>query len=169
MFGHADREASRRVEPFLQDALSKHADDTAFLFSLATWRLVEERNEDAIVLLRKVLVAEPRHLMALNNLATALGQSSATGSEASELIDRAIAQAGPLAELLDTKGPSYWSRVMSRSPLRCYARRPRSSSDPRHFFHLALALRHAGNLPESREALQQAKKLALNSAVLTPK
>ena len=42
--------------------------------------------------------------MALNNLATVLGEHSTTATEACELIDRAIAQAGPLAELLDTKG-----------------------------------------------------------------
>ena len=60
VLGHADRETAQRVDPFLQAALRKHADHAEFLFSLATWRLVEERNEDAVMLLRKVLLAEPR-------------------------------------------------------------------------------------------------------------
>jgi tetratricopeptide (TPR) repeat protein len=168
--GHADRETARRVEPFLQKALRQHADHVELLFTLATWRLVAEQSEEAVTLLRKVLAAEPRHLMALNNLATVLGEQSATTSEACELIGRAIAQAGPLVELLDTKGTLLLASGDVEGAVKVLRdATSRSSSDPRHFFHLALALRRAGKLPESREALQRAQKLSIDSAVLTPK
>jgi tetratricopeptide (TPR) repeat protein len=170
VLGHADKETARRVEPLLQKALRQHGEQVEFLFTLATWRLVADQNEEAVMLLRKVLAAEPRHLMALNNLATALGEQPATDAEACELIGRAIAQAGPLVELLDTKGTLLLAAGDVDGAVKVLRdATSRSSSDPRHFFHLALALRRAGKLPESRVALERAHKLSIDAAVLTPK
>jgi tetratricopeptide (TPR) repeat protein len=168
--GHPNRDVAARAEPVLKEAWGKYGENLKFLSALATWRLVEERSDVAIPILRKVLQIEPRNLLAMNNLAAALSQQAAHHAEARELIDRAIAQGGPIAELLDTKGTLLLDMGDTEGAIGVLRdATSRSVADPRHFLHLSVALQHVGKLAESREAIDRARKLSLDAATLTPR
>jgi tetratricopeptide (TPR) repeat protein len=169
IIANAGPQLAERVEPVLTSAAWKHAKDAEFLLMLATWRLAQQHNDEAIGLLRRVLAIQPRSTLAMNNLADALAERAETRAEARDLIDRALAQAGPLAELLDTKGTLVLLDGDAEGAVKLFRdATSRSVSDPRHLFHLALALRRAGNIAESRDALRRANKQALSAAILSP-
>jgi tetratricopeptide (TPR) repeat protein len=168
--GNTNREVAARAEPLLNEAWKKHGEDTRFLSALATWRLVEDHGEVAIPILRKVLQIEPRNILAMNNLTAALSQQAAHHAEARELIDRALAQGGPIAELLDTKGTLLLDMGDIEGAIGVLQdATSRSVADARHFLHLSVALQRVGKLSESREAIDRARKLSLDAATLTPR
>ena len=70
--------------------------------------IAQERYADAQTLYRKVLAADPKNVMAANNLAVLLALHQ-KAPEAVELSRQAIDHAGPLAPLLDTRGTAYLS------------------------------------------------------------
>ena len=105
----------------------------------------------------------------MNNLANALAERDDTRPEALELIDRALALAGPLAELLDTKGTLLLLDGDVEGAVALFRQATaRSVTDPRHLFHLALALRRSGRLAESREVLGRANRQQLSATILSP-
>ena len=169
LVGGANEDLASRAEPLLAVASEKHGKNPDYLLMLATWRLFQQRSDESIRLLRRVLSMQPRNTLAMNNLADALSERPETRPEALALIDRAIAQAGPLAELLDTKGTLLLLEGDVAGAIKEFQKATSSpGADPRHLFHLALALRRAGQTSESREAFQRANKQSLGSAVLSP-
>jgi tetratricopeptide (TPR) repeat protein len=165
-----DAELAKRADPIFEKALGRHGQDADLLLTLATLRLVEERDAEGITLLRRLVAADRRNAMAANNLANALGENSETRQEALQLVDQAINQAGPLPELLDTKGTLLLFSGDTEGAIRVLQDATRrSTADPRHLFHLALALERTGKAAESREALARARKRSLDTAVLSPK
>jgi len=169
VMGGASAELAERADQVLNKALTQHPKDRELLFAVATWRLVQGQNRQAEELLRQVLVIESRNAMAMNNLATLLAEDSATRDEALQLLDQAIAISGPLAELLDSKGMVLLAQGDSQGAVALLDKAvARPAPDPRHFFHLALALRKDGRKPEARQMLEQARRHALNSAVMSP-
>ena len=170
VLGKANRQLAERAEPTFAQAMKKHGYNAEFLFNLATWRLVQEQDKEAIPLLRQVLTVEPRNIMAMNNLAVALAEQAASREEAKQLIDRAIARAGPVAELLDTKGTLLLSAGDAAGAVKLLEEATsRSVPDPRHLFHLALAYQRAGKAAEARDAFDRARQKGLDAAVLPPK
>lgn len=170
IYGNASPELAARAEPLLASAAQAHGDNAEFLLTLATWRLVQEREDEAIPLLRQALDHEPKNSAVINNLATALGMRNESRAEALRLIDQALALSGRIAELLDTKGTLLLADGDATQAVQLLQEATlRPNSDPRHLFHLSLALRTAGKLTESREALQRARQKSLNAAVLTPR
>jgi tetratricopeptide (TPR) repeat protein len=159
----------RAAEPILQLALAKHDKHEALLFSIATLRLIEGRNEDAIRLLRNILEINPRNLQALNNLAMVLSQSRDGCPEALTHIDRALTIAGRNAELLDSKG---WILLKYGKPDEAAALFREALSvpqaDPRHHLHLAVTYHVLGKLPEAKQSLDKARDLKLSMNLLTP-
>ena len=167
--GKANAELAGRAEAALAAALKAHSRNSEFLLILATWRTAQQQNAEGIELLRRILEVQPRNTQALNNLADALAEQPETRAEARELIDRALAQAGPLPELLDTKGTLLLFEGDFDGAIKLFrGATARLVPDPRHLFHLALALRRAGLLPESREVFDRANKPPLDSTNLSP-
>jgi exosortase len=170
ILGNASEELAKRAEPALEAALSKYKDNADFLFTLANWRLVQGRNDDAVRHLRQALKLQPRHSLVMNNLAFALGEQAETRVEAHEIIDRAIAQGGPLPDLLSTKGILLLLDGDAEGAVKLLRdATSRSESDPRHLLNLAVALQRAGKVSDAREVLGRADKLALDSALLSRK
>ena len=169
ILGNPDKNVRQKAERILETAAKTHGNDAQFLGDLAMLRLLEERNDEGIRLLRQVVALNPHDAVAMNNLAGALSDKAQTRAEAQQLIDSAIAQAGPLTEFLDTKAKILLLEGNVDGAIKLFEEATsRSSSDPRHLFHLAVALKQAGKLRESREALERAAKSGLDSARLTP-
>jgi putative PEP-CTERM system TPR-repeat lipoprotein len=144
----------------LHDWLRRAPESIEALDLLAQIDLGAGRLQEAEQRLELVLKHRPTDVMALNNLAWILGERSATRVRARELAGRAFFLA-PSAETADTLG---W--IMARLGesqravplLRAAAVEPREGAhqgpDPVKAYHLAWALRAAGNSDEAVRVLE---------------
>ena len=167
--GNAPAEELKRAEPLLSQAIASRSDAPDLIFAVATLRLLSGHRDEAVSMMRKVLVLEPRNVMARNNLASLLSERPADRKEALRLIDEAIVIGGRTMELLDTKGMILLrdSQItLAIEFLQEAAMRP--VADPRHLFHLSLAYQKAGKLDDARKALKLANGRALNVTLLSP-
>lgn len=167
--GQPTAEDFRLAEPLLSQAVENHKDSTAILQSLANVRVVQQRVAEAVELYRRVLDLDPRHLVALNNLATLLSEQPGTREEALQYIDRALDIAGPKAALLDTKGMVlvHHGKPVEAVPL-LEAAASAPNPDPRYDFHLAVAYhRIGGQIDKVRSTLKKARDGNLEGQILT--
>jgi len=148
------------VEPCevaVADALAKHPRDLNLLFSVATMRYLQDRNDEAIELYRRVIKWEPDHVMALNNLASLLAERPNDRDEALEHIEHALSLAGPTVALQDTKAMVLLAQGHVDKAIEMLQRTTLEPPvDPRFHFHLALAYHKAGSQGDAREALAKA-------------
>lgn len=159
-----------KAEPILMAAEAKFSRDPELLFALATWRFVQGQTSDAEKLFRAVAILQPKNSMVKNNLAMLLAEQPEKREEALALLDQAIATSGPMAELLDSKGMVILMQDKPQEAVELFDRAvTRPNPDPRHYFHLALALHKVNKRVEARQALRKAKESALSSAILSPK
>jgi Flp pilus assembly protein TadD len=137
---------------------------------LATAVMHVSRNQmaPAIDLLRRVIDLAPDHTLALNNLATLLGEQRGGRGEALQHIGRAIAIAGRKAALLDTQGTILLLDGDYKQAISCLEEAVAAGgTDPRYQFHLAAAYQKAGRAHDAREALERSRSLGLDRALLT--
>jgi len=135
----ADEKSVKRVEAWLNDKLNAPGTrSTQMLLTLADLRDLQGQYGVAANLYRKVLQKNPREIVALNNLAWIVAHQDRT-AEALELMDNAIAAAGPLPELLDTKGVIYLIKNDSKAAIKALEESIRSVQAPSYYFHLACA------------------------------
>jgi tetratricopeptide (TPR) repeat protein len=167
--GKLSREQRESAEPVLNLAVKQHGKNLTLLFSVASLRIIEGKNEEAVELLRKAYAINPRSLVVLNNLALGLSMTPGGQKEALQHIDRAIAIAGEDPELLDSKG---WILLQQRKAAEAEALFREAISlppgDPRHHFHLALACQAQGKDREAREAYERARQGNLAESLLSP-
>src|SRR5262249_30711997 len=110
----------------------------------------------------------PRNAVALNNLAYLLAMKEGETAEALGLVERALEQAGPQAELLDTRAVV---RLAAKEPSlavkdlqQALAQAPSAAL----YFHLAQAHHAAGDWPAATEALRQGTRAGLRETDLHP-
>jgi Tfp pilus assembly protein PilF len=167
--GEVGQEEREAAEPILNLAIRQHAKHLPLLFAMASLRILEGKNEEAVGLLRQAHALNPRSLVILNNLALVLAMKPEGRKEALQLIDRAIAITGEDPELLDSKG---WILLQGRQAVEAEALFREAVSlppgDPRHHFHLALACQAQGKDHEAQEAFQTARNAKLSVNLLTP-
>src|SRR5262249_50656255 len=98
-------EQCARVERRLQAARQKEPGQSVlFLLYLADLYDLQAKYDAAAARYREVLKEDPANVLALNNLAWLLAETSGDKDEALKLIDRAIELQGSRAEFLDTRG-----------------------------------------------------------------
>jgi tetratricopeptide (TPR) repeat protein len=159
----------KQADPILNKAAADHKDDANLLISLANLRILQNRPDEACQLYRRVLDAQPKHVVALNNLATLLAEQPGKGAlEAIQRADSAIELVGPQPGLLDTKATAL-----------LYAGKPGEAAailgeaisspnpDPRYYLHLAAACDRLGEAGRAREALARAERGELTRQLLT--
>src|SRR5213075_2562040 len=121
-------------------ALKRYPKDVRLLSDVATLRIMQGQTDDAVNLLRRVVDVNPRHVIALNNLAVLLSERAGQRKEALRLIDQAIEITGSEAALFDTKGTILLFDDQSEKAIEFLkAAVSGADSDPRFRFHLALA------------------------------
>lgn len=156
------------AEPMLAAALEKFPDDVELNYGVGMLRVFEDKYPEAIVLLQKVVQLNGRHIPALNNLSVLLAETPDQREEALELIDRAIELRGQQPTLLDTKGTILVFNGRSPEAMPLLEAATRKDSDPRHKFHLALAVNDVGSSERARELLKAAMEGQLRNQILTP-
>jgi Tfp pilus assembly protein PilF len=158
---------SAACEPILSQALDQYGDDPQVLMALANIRLVQGDVDQAERLYRQVLATRPADAVVLNNLAAILAEKKAHGSEAEQLINRAIEKSGELPYLLDTKGIVLLSRGRAEEAVDLLERAAALDSDPRHLFHYTAALWKAQDRARARKIWQRLDMAALRRQLLT--
>ena len=166
--GQPTPEHCQLAEPLLARALERHKEDPALLSALGGVRIREQRVAEAIDLYQRLLRLRPRDVVAMNNLATLLGEQPDKRSQALTYIDTAIQIAGPQPFLMDTKGMILlYDGKLDEAVKLLQAAASVPNPDPRYRFHLAVAHQRLGEAAKAREALKAARNDKLESQVLT--
>jgi tetratricopeptide (TPR) repeat protein len=159
---------SQQVGDFVNELLASNPADVSLLCAVAALRVSEGDNDDAIKLFREVVRLSPNHVLALNNLATLLGEVADKRGEAIQTVDAAIAIAGRRPALLDTKGTIYFNDGQFAEAIKCLEEAVAGDArDPRYYFHLAAAKFGAGDEAGAQVALGKARELKLDKSLLT--
>jgi tetratricopeptide (TPR) repeat protein len=166
--GPASAEQRRRVAGWLEAALEKQPRAVALLLALAEVQMGQGRPGEAVALYRRVLRQDRDNVIALNNLAFFVGLQEGKRSEALALINRALAVAGPDAELLDTRAVLYLSGEQPEQALQDLQQAIGQAPSAGKYFHLAQAHLQAKNRSAARLAYHKALQLGLRPANLGP-
>ncbi|MCA9178352.1 MAG: hypothetical protein KDB14_28020, partial [Planctomycetales bacterium] len=135
----------------------------------ALFYLVAGDRTQAELLYRDVLQQTPKDLVALNNLATLLGNTPDTVDEAERHVNVAIESHGQLSDLLDTKAMIRLRQGDFGGAVELLQQATDLSlfPNPLHEFHLAAALLRFGQLEKAKERFAFATKNGLRQQLLT--
>ena len=154
----------QKVEAWLARALKEQPSSRVLPLKLAFVWMNQGRNDEAQALYRQILASTPDDVEALNNLASLLAfqDDARKKDEALKQIDRAIAAAGGVPALLDTRAVVNLRRGQPEKALadlrQALAKTPEFSI---LHFHLAQAYHQSGNDAEAKKAFAQAERLGL--------
>jgi tetratricopeptide (TPR) repeat protein len=156
------------VERQLQAALEKNPKSLQLRLMVARLRELRGRYAEAETLYRKML-ADNRHFIPLNELAYLLAlQGDSKVSEGLRLIQEAIALAGPMPALLDTRAVCYLASGQDHDALEDLKKAVADGSSPTRYFHLALAYQRLNQRDDARSELEKAKVAGLKVHHLHP-
>ncbi|HWE37739.1 MAG TPA: tetratricopeptide repeat protein [Isosphaeraceae bacterium] len=164
----ADEAQRARVATRIEAATGRDPDRRELVVSLAILRGLQGRYPEAEALYRKALAADPRDVVALNNLAWLLTLRETRGTEALELIERAIAVAGAQPALLDTRAVVLLATGRFDPAIRDLEQAIAAEPEAAKYFHLARAHWLAKSPAAAAEALKNGEELGLKPAALDP-
>ena len=163
-----DSQVFQKASPLLSEALTKYQDDPQLLMSLSVLHVSRGQQDEAIRLLRRLLLTNPENVLALNNLATLLGERENSRAEALEMIGKAILLSGREPALLDTQGTIQMELGQIEDSIRSLEESVSTITvDPRYYFHLAAAYRRGNRVDDARKAMDEARKRGIRQAMLT--
>lgn len=166
--GKPTPEQIRRVAGWLEQARSRHPQATALTLSAADLLQLERRYDEAEPLYRQVLERDPNNVAALNNFAWQLLLREGQEAAALELLERAIAVAGPLPGLLDTRALAHLRAGRHRQALEDLQEAVMDRPTGVRLLHLAQARNAAQDRQGAAEALRQARSAGLRLDRLSP-
>jgi cellulose synthase operon protein C len=164
--GKAGAHQRQRAEDVLIAALRQFDRPHLLLMALADFYTVEERYKEAERLYREILERNSMHAVAMNNLAVLLGHQKRNLDEALQLINRAIAIAGPVGAMLDSRATVYMALGQPQKALEDLEIAVSDDPSPIRLFHQAQAYEQAGRTAEAREALKKANAAGLTAEML---
>ncbi len=158
----------RRTERIVERAVERDPDAVPLHILLAEARTTQQRYDEAAQHYRNVLKAAPDHAVALNNLAVLLALQGIQLDEAEHLINRAIAQAGPIASMLDSRATVYTALGQYDKALSDIERAIAENPSPVWLFHRALIHDRAGRKQAAAKSLAEAHRNGLTADMLQP-
>ncbi|MDA0832297.1 MAG: tetratricopeptide repeat protein [Planctomycetota bacterium] len=157
-----------RIQNIVSGHLATHL-TPAMKWQLALWQDGRGQNVEAIQTYRELLAENEQSIIAMNNLAWLLAMEKSNLDEAEELIDRAIQIAGPIADLLDTKGVIQLMMGNHQQAISSFEKSGQESDSPSRRFHLALAYAGTDKLDAARFHLDEAIRMGLKESSLDDK
>lgn len=157
-----------RTERIVNRALEQNADSVPLHLLLADVRTEQGRYAEAEQHYRNVLRAHPDHAISLNNLAVLLALQEIKLDEASQLMNRAIKNAGPIAALLDSRATVYKARGEYDKALADIDKAIAENASPVWLFHRAQILFRAGKKQGAAQSMAKARAQGLKSEMLQP-
>ena len=158
----------RAVERRVSAALQQQPASLALARIQAELLDSQGRYPEAMGWYRKVLQGDPNNFQVLNNLAWLLALHDGRGEEALALLRQAVACAGPVADLLDTRAVVHLTLKQASEAVADIEEVTRFSPSATAYFHLAQAQHLAGQRPAAQKALQKAAALGLTKADVHP-
>jgi Tfp pilus assembly protein PilF len=151
------------VEGWISKAISTQPKNAMFHILLAEVRDLGGRHNDALSLYRQILQGEPANVVALNNLAFLMALKKEGLQEASVLIDKAIAIAGPQAPLLDTRAIVVLQQGRVKQAIQDLQQAVAQGGSAEHYFHMAWAQLQDGNPKAAAHAYAEALDRGLDA------
>jgi tetratricopeptide (TPR) repeat protein len=141
-------------------------DETKEVYTVIEARLKEMRGDftGAQTLYRKLILANGKNTVAMNNLSNLLALQRENLDEAMSLIGRVIDMEGETPFLLDTRGMVRLAKNETKEALIDFEKAVSGFPHPLLRFHLAWAYSVSGNLVESKKQIERASKDGLDTA-----
>ncbi len=156
-----------RVAKWLEEVIAKTPQAAEPLLRLGTIRDIQGRYKEAEAFYRRAIEADPsKCAIPLNNLAWILTFQSGREAEALGLIDRAIAIAGPLPDLLDTRAVINLSLNQSDKAILDMEKAVAASPTASRLFHLSEAYQVTNELRLARENFDKSVVAGLSAKKL---
>jgi len=156
------------VERRLNQSSQQHAESLAVLAALAVIHDAQGRFDQAERIYRLILGRDGEHVMALNNLALNLALRNQAGKEGLGLIDRAIAESGPVPTMLDTRASVYLALGNGEKAIADLDEAIAQAPAATYYFHLARAHLLEQNPEGAAAAMIRAKEAGLREEILHP-
>ncbi|WP_149498586.1 tetratricopeptide repeat protein [Roseiconus lacunae] len=152
------------IDSRVDSLINEYGESFALLGIKASAKKAAGDFEAAEAIYRGILEREPENAVALNNLAVQLLDQEGRVDEAASLADKAIASAGPVPALLDTRATIAIAQGESEQALQWLSKAlPAGNAGPAVFlFHRAAALHKLGREAEARESFETAIQAGLN-------
>jgi tetratricopeptide (TPR) repeat protein len=167
--GNANAEETASAQALIAEIRRQHPQDVQLLSAIATLQVVQGRTAEAVTAYSDLVKQNDRDLVALNNLATLLGEHDNRRDEALGFINKAIEIAGSQPNLLDTRGTILYLQGRPEEAIKSLEPAVRQADpDPRFRFHLALAYQDVHRTQDAKVELEQALKSDLDKQILTP-
>ena len=164
---HAPAERCQKFAQWLHETGAKNP-QLRLDMHVADLAEMQHRYSAATQLYRKALAAEPNNVVALNNLAWILAHERQDLPQALEMIQRAIAMAGPIVDLLDTRAKVYLATGRAAEAIQDLEDAIAEAPTALRYFHLALAM-EKNSIPDgAREAFQLAIRHGIDARDLHP-
>ncbi|MEM9366164.1 MAG: tetratricopeptide repeat protein [Planctomycetota bacterium] len=169
--GELDPDQLNWFESLVAKLEEQFGDSNAILGAAATVQKGLGNFTESEALYRRMLVADPNSVLALNNLAVQLAEEDDRLSEAVTLVDNAIEVAGRLPALLDTRATIAIAQGDHELALELLEQAIATSrgTSAMFLFHRAVALSHAGRHEEAKQVLESLSDARLNSLQLGPR
>jgi tetratricopeptide (TPR) repeat protein len=166
--GRATPEQVRKVKGWIETALLKAPDSLPLRLNLGELLALQGNFAAAEPVYRDVLKADPKDLLALNNLAWILAARPEESAEALALVDQAIAIGGVSSEVLDTRARILISAGRYDAAIADLADAQGPGGTPLQYFHLALAYQQMGNTAEAAKAFREGRARGLDARMIHP-
>jgi tetratricopeptide (TPR) repeat protein len=168
--GNATPQEAATVERLLNEALEKHPEDGPLLFTIANLRLTQQRSDDAVKLLERVVQVDSKNVAAWNNLAALLAERPQDRQRALDYINLAMEKTDRNVPLLmDTKATILLHLGKNNEAVSLLEQvvKLAGDTDPRFHFHLSVAYDRVGDIQDARRALAKAHALGLTDNYLS--
>jgi len=167
--GNLSEAQEGRVEGWLVAQQQKQPKaKVALLLFLAEFKEIKWRHEEAIEIYRAILQQDENNVVALNNLAYLLALKRGENTEALKLVERAIALAGPAAEILGTRAIVYLKSNRPFQAIEDLERSIQQEPTPVRYLLLARAQQQAKNRLAAVNAWRKAIETGLDVAAIHP-
>jgi tetratricopeptide (TPR) repeat protein len=167
--GKATDAQKQAVGRSLVESTEKNPKSAALQVSLADFYQITGHKDQAMVVYRKVLAADPNNVVALNNLAWTMAGDQRNAVEALVLVQRAIDLVGPLDDLLDTRARIQFEGGDVQAALRDLTEAVSEVPTATRLVELAAMHRKAGQTDAADRALQKARLYAHNAEAPAPR
>ncbi|HLW66380.1 MAG TPA: tetratricopeptide repeat protein [Gemmataceae bacterium] len=164
--GHASVARCKEFETWLKEA-GKDQPLVDLELHFADLRELQHDFTGAEARYRKLLTKDPNNIVALNNLAWVLA-CRGPSEEALEKVHRAIAVAGPMIDLLDTRAKVYLALNRPAEAIQDLEDAIADSPTAMRYFHLALAREMSANQAGAKEAFHLAVRYGIDQRDLHP-
>lgn len=168
LYAGSNRNRRERVEQYLVAMSHEHPASLELKQCLADVWSFGEKYSEAEELYREILRVDSRHVPALNSLAWNLAMRGRLLDEAMTFAERAIAEAGPVPQLLDTRGCVKLAQSRLRASTDDLMAAAESGNSSTIFLHLAFVQAETGHSELARQTLADAVEFGLRLERLHP-